>query len=211
MFEDSELFADYWTEYYLKYEQDMCLILEDEGGQVVGYLLGCKDSALMFRRMKRRIVPAIVMRMLFRLLTLRYKDRHTYRDIAWVLFKSRREIPPVPLDRFSAHYHLNILKGGAFKGGFSILLLHFLDKLDELGIEGIYGIVHEPKAGGFFTRVLNRIKPLIGEEQDSYWEGASSLHKYVFGDDKPMVNRVHASSIGKYRKMVLYIAERFGY
>jgi hypothetical protein len=211
MFEDGQLFADYWTEYYLRFERDMCLVLEDGRGRVVGYLLGCGDSARMFRRMKTRIIPVIVIKLLFRLVTLRYRKRMTYRYIRWVFFRSWREVPPIPLDRFPAHYHLNILREAAFQGGFSRLLLSFLDMLEERGIRGIYGIVLEPGSGGFFTRLLKRIKPIVGEEQEYFWEGKSSLYQYVRGDRRPMVNRVHASSVRSYRKVVLYIAERFGY
>jgi hypothetical protein len=210
-FEDRELFADYWTNYYLRFEADLCFVLENEETEVVGYLLGCPNSSLMFRRMKTRILPGITARMILRLLTFRYKKSQTIRYIRWMLFNSWREIPPIPLARFPAHYHLNVLKKAAFQGGFSRLLLHYLDRLEELGVSGIYGVVLEPESGGFFTRLAKRIKPLSGVEQDYFWEGPSSLYKIVLKDKTPMVNRVYASTVSAYKTFIMYIAQRFGY
>src|SRR5690606_15764915 len=71
--EDGELFADYWTKYYTDEEPGSALVVEEDG-VVIGYLLGCVDSAVFHRAMARRIVPAILSRAFFRLATFRYRD-----------------------------------------------------------------------------------------------------------------------------------------
>jgi len=45
VFEDRELFADYLTGYYTRFEPDALLICE-LGGEVRGYLMGCRRPLL---------------------------------------------------------------------------------------------------------------------------------------------------------------------
>jgi len=204
-FEDGELFADYWTDAYLRFEPDLCFVAEKEG-KVVGYLLGCSDSNRFFNLMKKKILPELLIKLLSRLLTFRYRDPQTFRSLRWAILKSRKEFPLIPLDRFPAHFHANIMREGSFQQGYSTLLLRFLDELEKRSVPGLYGIVLEPVAGGTFSKLFSKVNA-IGLKKEYYSESPSSMYKFVLHDQTPMVNRVYASSLEIYRGFVHYISK----
>jgi hypothetical protein len=206
-FEDGELFADYWTGYYLDYNPELSFVAEREG-EVVGYLLGCGDSHHFLKVMKRQILPGIVFKLAWRILRLRYRRLKTFRFIGWLLWRSWREVPPIPLDRFPAHYHLNLLPGGRFKHGFSALLLRFLDELERRGVPGLYGIVLEPKKGGIISKMFRAVAA-VGLKEEYFRECPTTMYRSVLKDDTPMVNRIYASNLTIYRRFVEYAAARY--
>jgi hypothetical protein len=207
-FEDGELFADYWTEYYLKYEPDLCFVAEGENG-VVGYLLGCSNSSFHMDTLKKKILPRLLLKCLFRVLTFRYRRRTTYRYLRWLVIKSWREIPPIPAERFPAHYHSNLLREASHRHGFSGLLIPFLDELEARGVPGLYGIVQEPKEGGIFSKLFSKSHS-IGIQEEYFAEIATSMYKDVLGEKRPMVNRIYASNLASYQKFVHYVSHRYG-
>jgi len=206
-FEDGELFADYWTEYYLKYEPDLCYVAE-KGNRVVGYLLGCSNSSSYLDTLKKKILPRLLIKCLWRVLTLRYRRRKTYRYLRWLVLKSWREIPPIPAKRFPAHYHSNMLREASHRCGFSGLLIPFLDELEDRGVSGLYGIVQEPKEGGIFSKLFSRSHRL-GIHEEYFAEIPTDMYKDVLGDKRPMVNRIYASNIASYRKFAHYVSRRY--
>lgn len=207
-FEDRDIFADYWTNYYLEYEPDLCFTAELDG-EIVGYLLGSSDYDHFESTMKKKILPPILLKLLRRLLTLRYRKKMTYLYVRWGIFTSWREMPPIPCERFPAHYHCNILRKGAFKQGFSRLLFRYLDELEKKGVPGIYGIVLEPAKGGWMTKLLDKARDKrIGKEEYAE-ESPTSLFKIVLKDPTPMVNRVYGCSIETYRSFVSYVKKYY--
>lgn len=207
-FEDGELFADYWTNYYLEYELDLCFTAEIDG-KIVGYLLGSSDYKHFEKTMKRKILPPIILKFLGRLLTFRYRRKKTYRYLRWVFLKSWREMPPIPYERFPAHYHSNILREGAFKHGFSQLLFRYLDELEARGVPGMYGIVLEPAKGGWMSKLLDKARDRKIGKEDYSKECPTSLYKDVLKDPAPMVNRVYGCSIETYRNFVRYVRKYY--
>ncbi|MCK5058882.1 MAG: hypothetical protein KAT34_19700 [Candidatus Aminicenantes bacterium] len=203
-FEDRELFADYWTNYYLEYEPGLCFIAEMDG-KIVGYLLGSADYKHFERAMKKKILPAIFLKVLGRALTFRYRRKITYRYLRWGIFESWREMPPIPFERFPAHYHSNILREGAFQHGFSRLLLRYLDELEKRGVPGMHGIVLEPADGGWMTKLLAKARDRQIGKEEFFAERPTSLFRIVLKDSAPMVNRVYGCSIETYRKFVSYV------
>jgi len=206
-FPDGELIADYWTGYYLRYEADSCLVAE-KGGRVVGYLLGCPDSLRFVRLFKRAVLPVILFKLLGRFFTLRYRTPQAYRCLRWLLWRSWREVPRVPMDRFSAHYHANVLREASFQNGFTGLVERFLNELDARGIYGIYGIVPEPVAGGWFSKLVAKAGE-VGLKPEFLQSFDTSMYRDVMGSDTPMVHRVFAASVANYREFLHFIRERY--
>lgn len=208
--EDGELFADYWTKYYTDEEPESALVVEEDG-KVVGYLLGCVDSTVFLRAMARRIVPAILGRAFFRLATFRYRDPNSRRMLYWLLRYGWQEDPAIPLDRYPGHYHCNVLRQGYGKGYYSALALRFLDRLDEKGAAGLHGQVQEPVTGGPWMRMIATYRAQFGaaDPLEFFAEKPSTFQRYMFGIDKPMVNRAWGAKVGDYRGWLVWAAEKY--
>ncbi len=210
VFEDGELFADYWTKYYTDFEAESCLLLE-ENGVVVGYLLGCVDSLRFASVMARSILPGLLARLLWRCLCGRYHQRHSRRMVSWLLFRSWREAPPVPRKRFPAHYHCNILPRGYGKRFYSLLVLSFLDRLEQLGITGLHGQVEEPANRGGWLRMVSGClgSSTCAHQLEHYSERMSSFQRVVLDKPEPQVNRVWGAQLSAYRYWILWLRERY--
>jgi len=208
--EDGELFADYWTKYYTDEEPGSALVVEEDGA-VVGYLLGCVDSAVYHRAMARRIVPAVVARALLRLATFRYRDPNSRRMLYWLLRYGWQEDPAIPLDRYPGHYHCNVLRQGYGKGYYSALALRFLDRLDENGVAGLHGQVQEPVTGGPWMRMVAAYRAQFGDADplEYFAEKPSTFQRYMFGVEKPMVNRAWGGRVASYRAWLVWAAEKY--
>jgi hypothetical protein len=105
LFEDREVFADFFTRYYTDWEPESCLVAENDG-QIVGYMLGCLRPRRFPWIQGWIVLSRIVPRAAWRLLTGRY-NAASRRFIWYTLFKASRETPAAPKD--SAHLHLNFL------------------------------------------------------------------------------------------------------
>ena len=207
--EDGELFADYWTKYYTDHEPESAFVVEEEG-EVIGYLLGCADATVFHRVMARRIVPSVLARAVFRLVTFQYRDPKTRRMLYWLLRYGWQEDPSIPLDRYPAHYHCNILRKGIGKGYYTALALRFVDQMLARGIRYMHGQVQEPAHGGPFERMINTYRQQLEVDLLEYMaEKPSSFQRYMFGIDKPMVNRVWAGPIEPYRDWLVWTGEKY--
>lgn len=207
VFEDTALIADYWTAYYTDYEPESALVVE-ENGQVVGYLFGCCDTNRHIRLMATRILPPLLFKLLLRFVTGRYRKRQTYRMIKWWATASWREAPPIPLDRYPAHYHCNILREGLGKRYYSTMAMIFVDRIEALGIPGLHGAVEEAASGGPWTRMVAGVNrpDLIEYRADR----PSTLLRDVLGEPKSVVNRVWGARIDTYRLFLSIVASKYG-
>lgn len=210
VFEDGELFADYWTRYYTDFEPESCLVVEEDG-EVIGYLLGCKDTQEHIRVMSRRIVPAVLGRALWRLGTFQYRQASSRRMLYWLITRGWRESPEIPLERFPAHYHCNILRKGFGKNYYSELVLRFLDQLDAAGVPGLHGQIEEAASGGPWRQMVEKFLEFTGRaaELELFSEKPSTFQAYVLGVDKPMVNRAWGAKIDDYRQWMSWTGETY--
>jgi hypothetical protein len=103
VFEDRELFADYLTGYYLRFEPDATLVCE-LNGEVVGYLMGCRRP-LVYQAYQAVGNFVIAARALVRCYTRRYGTA-SRAFLRWIAFNAWREIPAAP--RVTPHFHINL-------------------------------------------------------------------------------------------------------
>lgn len=152
--EDPALAPLYFTDYYLEYEPESCFVGEF-AGCVVGYLAGCKDTRTFNRIFRRRFLPRILARIGWKLMTLQYRNKNTYRMLWWMLMERfpQTEKLKIPLDEYPAHTHLNIVPEYRGCGVSNQLSKVFRRHLKEMGITGLHAIIIE-KAGdnGLFNR-----------------------------------------------------------
>lgn len=206
VFEDGELFADYFTAYYTDHEPESCLVAERDG-KIVGYLTGCVFTRRMIRVMGWRIVPSVLSRMIFRYLTGRYRKPETRRAVKWFLTRSWREAPPVPVDAFPTHYHCNVLRDGIARNVYSRLAFTFLDLAVARGSAGIHGQIDEPAEGGLWRRMVENTE--VGYAPQFTDSAESTFLRDVLGIETAMVNRVWAGSIPEFRFWLTRVAKRY--
>ena len=146
---DVTSFADIWTSYYTDREPESAFVAEAEG-RVVGYLVGCVDSA-------RAPSPAatltrqVIRRFLFlRPGTAPFLWRSMW-DAAW-----QRDVPTgeVADPRWPAHLHINLLPEARGHGVADELMAAWIAQLRRLGSPGCHlaTLAENRAALAFFTR-----------------------------------------------------------
>jgi hypothetical protein len=209
LFEDQELFADYWTLYYTDYEPESIWIVELDGS-VVGYCFGCVDTARYMKNMAVRIMPALLLKVMWRWLCGKYQDKNTHRFLKWLVRRSWREAPPVPIQAYPAHYHLNVLPPAYKKLCLSSLSLVFLDYLEKHGIGALHVHALEREEGGIYKQLEERFTTRFGVPPNSYYaEKPSSLFREVLGIEEKMVNRVWGTSVAEHRNLLHWVRDRY--
>jgi GNAT superfamily N-acetyltransferase len=134
IFEDRELFADYLTGYYTRFEADALLVCEVEG-EVRGYLMGCRLPLL---KQSYQFLANIVVasKALYRCFSRPY-NQASRAFLIWVLMNSWREVPVTP--RNTPHFHMNVLPDARSVRSTRVLIRTFLDFLRARGCSAVYG------------------------------------------------------------------------
>lgn len=133
---DREVFADLVTSYYTDYEPQSTWVAEREG-QVVGYLTGCLNTRRHRWITFFRIAPIAILKAIGRGTPFRRQTCKLLRDglKTWLRGGFRRE---VPLDKYPAHFHINVRQG--FRGHEigRHLIESFLQQAKAAGLKGIH-------------------------------------------------------------------------
>lgn len=132
VFEDRELFADFLTRYYLKYEPQSCFVLVMRG-EIKGYLLG---SRFPIRHQAYSFLQNIVLawRALKR---YRHYNDASRRFIRWLFLNAWREVPAAP--RRTPHFHINVLPEARSMATARVLIDAYLHYLHHWGAKRVYG------------------------------------------------------------------------
>lgn len=131
------LFARYWTDYYTRFEPAHTLVAVGSDGRVVGYLTACYDTKKFRQKMKRSVLPSLLMRAVMSGAVGHPPSRHfiVKRVSAWA---SPDPDPDGLLEHYPAHLHLNFLKEAQGKGGGQAMLERFLAQAREAGVTGVH-------------------------------------------------------------------------
>ena len=156
VFEDRDLFADFFTDYYLQCEPEAAFVVTIDD-TVAGFLLGCRYP---LRHQLFSLVQWLLLAGKVLVRFWRYKPE-TKRYLWWILRSARREVPPAP--RRIGHFHVNFLPNVKSIAAFREILETFLRFLAEQKVAQITAqmITFDDRRGlalleryGF--RVLNR-------------------------------------------------------
>jgi hypothetical protein len=203
---EGEFFADCHSRYYTDYEPESLFVAERDGA-VIGYLFGCVDTARFGRIMVSKIFPKILPRRCLQLAGNALRgDRRSRLALEWLLLKSWREAPRLPIDRYPAHYHCNLLPEGWGEGLFSGLSMMFLDRIERLGIGFLHMQVLESKTKGPWMRMLDRYRRLHPDLHFFCSERSSSIGRYLLGADEELVNRAYGYRTDEYREWLKWAA-----
>jgi GNAT superfamily N-acetyltransferase len=144
IFTDREIFADLFTNPYLDYGSDWAWVADD-GGHVVGYLLGSVSRSFNYALMYSGLQTTV--KMITRAAKGCYATHPRSRHfIRWLLTSGYREQPKHP-DK-AAHLHLNVEKSHRGHGLGLRLWRAFEQQLENAGIRTCYG--------AFFSRPRRR-------------------------------------------------------
>jgi ribosomal protein S18 acetylase RimI-like enzyme len=147
---NSESFADIWTSYYTDREPESVFVAE-RSGRVVGYLLGCVDTA-------RAPGPeAAVMRQLLRRgLLFRPGTAGFFRHVIGDLLRNTAAPAGELRDaRWPAHLHIDLLPEGRGLGAGAALMHVWFERLTALGVPGCHLVTmaENVNAIAFFERM----------------------------------------------------------
>jgi hypothetical protein len=208
--DDDELFADYWTRYYTDFEPDLSLVAEKDG-EVIGYLLGCRDTPRFRRVMATSIVPGVLARLTVRRFAGTYR-RHPRSTafFSWLTRHAWREEPAIDARRFPGHYHANVVPAGHGERLYSRMACTFLDALETCGVSHLHGQVLEERDGGAWHSMVRRFCSKNPTARFIITERATEFGRLVFGESQPLVNRAFAASVPDFRGAIEWIARARG-
>jgi len=132
---DEDSFADLFSSWYTDGEPESALVADDRG-EVVGYLLGCRDS-------RRMPIPTAAIRrhLLRRGLAIRPRTAPLVWRSAFDLSRAavRHQMPAaVTDDRWPAHLHIDLLPQSRGKGLGRLLMRRWLDTLRDEATAGCH-------------------------------------------------------------------------
>lgn len=179
-FEDEEVAAMLFADYYMQYEPESCFVAEIDG-EVVGYMLGCQDRRRYVRVMATRIVPRVWARVLWRLFTFRYRNRQTYHTIWWILSRSWRETLRAPVGRYPGHAHFNMKASHRGRGVGMLLSKAFHAHARNAGVAGLSAVELEPEGDDRLSTFLCRKRGyrLLKVRRHTAWEKATGKRWYA--------------------------------
>lgn len=209
VFEDLEIHADYWTSYYTDWTPEETLVVEVDG-EVVGYFFGCSDHKAYTRVMALRIVPSCLLRGFFRWATGRYRSPLAGRYLRFMVTRAPKEAPDLPVRDYPAHFHFNILPAARRYKLYTLLVLDFLDRLEEKGIHGIHGHMTEPRDKGLWD-LFEQAMAEQGLRPHHVAEAPTAFFKELLDIDTPMVNRGWALSTDLFRALFVFLREKKGF
>jgi hypothetical protein len=130
VFEDRDLFADFFTDYYLRCEPEAAFVVTVDDA-VTGFLLGCRYP------LRHQLFSLVQGLSLAAKVLLRYRGYKpaTKTYLWWILRNARNEVPPAP--RWIGHFHVNFLPHARGIAVFRATLETFLRFLAEQGVAQI--------------------------------------------------------------------------
>jgi GNAT superfamily N-acetyltransferase len=131
------MFARYWTDYYTRFEPAHSLVAVDADGRVVGYLMGCYDTRDFRRRMRRTVLPSILMRAVLSG-TVAHPPSRNFLVKRLGVWAAPEPDPDGLLEKYPAHLHINLVKEAQQKGTGQALMERFLAEARDHGVKGVH-------------------------------------------------------------------------
>lgn len=190
-FRDRRLFAMLFCHYYVRYERPTSFVVvpKQEPDRVVGYVLGCSDTARYERYFALKMVPRIALRAFF--VTLWRNPGAVIEMIRWGRGAPWREANPAG-SAYPAHLHIDILPEYQRLGIGSLLLERLEKHFMERGVTGVHLVTssYHRSALPFYEKHGYR---RVREQEHRMWSGLSGYRSIVYvkklagveGDERP--------------------------
>jgi GNAT superfamily N-acetyltransferase len=117
----------------------------------VGYLIGCRDTRILEKIFKKKILAGLLARFVFSGAFLRPKNLQLAFNFARSFFKGEFNMKEVSSD-YPATLHINLKKDFRGKGAGARLISAFQEYLVSKGVKGLHLATMSSAAGEFFRR-----------------------------------------------------------
>ncbi len=177
-FSGKEILADFLTVYFTDYEPDSCFVAV-AGPQVVGYLIGSRDSRNMEKVFERSIFWGLLVKFIFSWALFKRKNLRLTLSSASSFLKGEfnmSEIGP----GYPAVMHINLRKGFRGQGAGARLIRAFEEHLKNAGVTGMHLATMSESAGGFFRK---QGFSLLSQYRRSYFRHilGKDITVYIYG------------------------------
>jgi GNAT superfamily N-acetyltransferase len=139
---DFESYADLFSAYYTDLEPEHAWVAE-QGGKVVGYLLGCLDTRRARGPEYYALKHILTRGVCFRPGTAAFYWRGVW-DTLVDAFRAHRT--RMDLDRYPSHVHINLMPAARHHGVAETLFRQALLQLKQAGSPGVHGIISAENA-----------------------------------------------------------------
>ena len=147
-FQDQEILADFLTLYFRDYEPESCFVAE-ANNEVVGYLIGSKDTVTLRKVFKEKIVGRLFIKALTKGTLLKKKNAiFLFRCLLSFLKDEFKE--PDFSGEYPATLHINLKEDFRNLGAGSKLISAYLDYLKEEKVVGVCLATMSEAATKFF-------------------------------------------------------------
>jgi ribosomal protein S18 acetylase RimI-like enzyme len=149
---DKVSFADMWSSYYTDAEPESLFVVEDGGGEVAGYILGCVDSTRAWDPMRIGTRHALTRLCIARPGTARTMWRALGDTLASQLLRLPLAASEFTDPRWPSHLHINVLPHLRGTGAGRALMEAWLARLRSLGSPGCFAstLAENRRAVAFF-------------------------------------------------------------
>lgn len=149
-FDGDELLADALTAYFTDHESESCFVAEFNG-EVAGYIIGARDTALMDSWFTRRMLFPLLWKVLVQGLLLRGKNIIFLFQVMKAAFSGRLWTPNFSRE-YPATLHINLLAHARGLAAGGRLMEAYLDYLKKNHVPGVRLATMSEVAGRFFER-----------------------------------------------------------
>ena len=162
LLDDDRLWGDVFAVPYAVREPERCTVLDD-GGRVVGYVLGTRDTAGFVAWYREEWIPAVAGR--YGALDPA-PDSRTAQVLAMHLHPERMLQPG--LEAHPAHLHIDLLPEAQRQGWGRALIRTFLDGLARDGVTGVHlGMARSNEPARAFYGALGFTEAPVADDPDS--------------------------------------------
>lgn len=175
---NEDILKDFLTFYFTDYEPESCFVAENEG-EIVGYLIGAKDTAILNSIFHAKILPRLVKKLITTGALLKSKNLNFFLYSLLGFLKGEFRMPDFYCD-YPATLHINLKTRWRGQGLGSRLISSYLDYLKQEKIKGVYLASISDKAKTFF---LKQGFHLLYQGRRSYFQYIlkKEMPIYIFG------------------------------
>jgi GNAT superfamily N-acetyltransferase len=164
-FQDREILCDFLTAYFTDYEPQGAFVA-DAGGKVVGYLISVRDVKVMERKLKRVLLPKLILKAVIRGTLFHLKNLGFI--VRCIISLMRGEFRSVDISESPvATFHINLRAGHRGEGIGAKLLHAFEFYLRQARVPEVVASTASAEAGKFFMR--HGFRHVVSVER-SYWK-----------------------------------------